>query len=96
MVSERIDRQAHGIQKVFSSRMYCRRINAWIGAVLLQCHSNKEILKLTEKYTIQKAKPIQRTTLPPAHNKQPPSITQFMVKNPGENSGKYQQASSNS
>jgi len=49
-----------------------------------------------DKYTIQKVKPIQTTTLPPAHNKQPPSITQFMLKNPGENSEKYQQAPSNS
>jgi len=35
-------------------------------------------------------------TLPPAHNKQPPSITQFMLKNHGENSEEYQQDSSNS
>jgi len=53
-------------------------------------------IRLTEKYTIQKVKPIRRTTLPPAHNKQSLSITQFMLKNLGENSEEYQQDSSNS
>jgi len=50
----------------------------------------------TEKYAIQKVKPIQRTTMPPAHNKQPPSTPQFISKSHGENSEKYQQVSSDS